>query len=120
MLQRRLLPYLGLMIVMVSTPAVAAEKARELTEKQKIDALIRAVSNLRNVRFVRRETELDALSAAEFLRAKWAFKSDEIDTAHDFIRVCSAAPDGQPYRFELNGESVTAEALLAAELARIT
>jgi|WetSurMetagenome_2_1015567.scaffolds.fasta_scaffold873044_2 hypothetical protein len=119
MLQRRVLPYLGLMVVMVSTPGLAAEKARELTEKQKIEALLRTVSGLKDVRFVRKETELDGISAAEFLRAKWTYKSDEIGSAHDFIRVCSSAPDGEPYRFELNGESMTAEALLAAELARL-
>jgi hypothetical protein len=121
MLQRRFLPYLGLMIVMVSVPALAAEKARELSEKQKIDALIRAVSGLKNARFIRKEATLDCPSAAEFLRAKAIYKSDEIVTARDFIRVCSAAPDGEKYVFRFDtGAAVPADAFFSFQLGLLT
>lgn len=105
------------MIVMVSVPALAAERARELSEKQKIEALIRTVSGLKNARFIRKDTTVDCASAGEFLRAKAIYKSDEIVTARDFIRVCTAAPDGEKYRLQFDaGQTVPVDAFLSFQL----
>lgn len=101
---------------MISTPALAADKSRELSEKQKIEALLRAVSGLKDARFIRKGTELDCVSAAEFLRAKYTYKSDEILTAEDFVRVCSASPDGEPYLFRLRGTTLPASTVLSLHL----
>jgi hypothetical protein len=73
----------------VNNPA-EAEPAGELTEKQKIEALINHVEEMAGAKFVRNETEYDAKTAAKFLRGKWE-QDAGIKTARDFIDKAASA-----------------------------
>jgi hypothetical protein len=101
-------------LAMLAAGLTAAEPA---DEKQKIEALITHVENLKGARFVRNDKEYDAKDAARFLRAKWEAGGDKIKTARDFIEMAASASStsGKPYliRFEGGKETKSGEYLLA-------
>jgi hypothetical protein len=92
----------------------AAEKPK--TEKQKIEALIKHVEELKDAKFVRNDTEYDAKTAARFLRGKWEANEDEIKTAKDFVEKAASVSSttGKPYliRFKEGKEVKSGEYLL--------
>jgi hypothetical protein len=87
------------------------------TEKQKIEALIKRVANLKDAKFVRNGSAYNADSAATFLRRKWEANESEVKTARDFIdKVASfSGTSGKPYliRFKDRGEIKSRDFLLA-------
>ena len=87
------------------------------TEKQKIEALIKQVANLKDAKFVRNGSAYNADSAATFLRRKWEANESEVKTARDFIdKVASfSGTSGKPYliRFKDGGEIKSRDFLLA-------
>ena len=87
------------------------------TEKQKIEALIKQVANLKDAKFVRNGSTYDADSAATFLRRKWGANESEVKTARDFIdKVASfSGTSGRPYliRFKDGGEMKSRDFLLS-------
>ncbi len=87
------------------------------SEKQKIEALIKQVANLKDAKFVRNGSAYNADSAATFLRRKWEANDSEVKTARDFIdKVASfSGTSGKPYliRFEDGGEIKSRDFLLA-------
>ena len=87
------------------------------TEKQKIEALIKQVANLKDAKFVRNGSAYNADSAATFLRRKWEANEFEVKTARDFIdKVASfSGTSGKPYliRFKDGGEIKSRDFLLA-------
>jgi Family of unknown function (DUF5329) len=87
------------------------------TEKQKIEALIKQVANLKDAKFVRNGSTYSADSAAVFLRRKWEANASEVKTARDFIdKVASfSGTSGKPYliRFKDGGEIKSRDFLLA-------
>jgi hypothetical protein len=99
---------------------LAADKP--LSEKEKIEALIKHVETLSNAKFVRNDTEYDAKTAAKFMRGKWRAKSDGIATARDFIEKAASvsSTSGKPYliRFK-DGKEVKSGEYLLAELKKI-
>ena len=86
-------------------------------EKQKIEALIKQVANLKDAKFVRNGSAYNADSAATFLRRKWEANESEVKTARDFIdKVASfSGTSGKPYliRFKDGGEIKSRDFLLA-------
>ena len=86
-------------------------------EKQKIEALIKQVANLKDAKFVRNGSAYNADSAATFLRRKWEANESEVKTARDFIdKVASfSGTSGRPYliRFKDGGEIKSRDFLLA-------
>jgi len=86
-------------------------------EKQKIEALIKQVANLKDAKFVRNGSAYNADSAATFLRRKWGANESEVKTARDFIdKVASfSGTSGKPYliRFKDGGEIKSRDFLLA-------
>ena len=121
MLLRRYVPYLGMMIVMVAAPQLRAGDELPPADKEKIESLIKTVENLKNAKFIRKGSEYDCGTAATFLRGKWNWKSSEIKTVQDFIRVCSAGGSGEgtPYFVRQDGKDTPAKDFFAAELARL-
>ena len=90
-----------------------------MTEAQRIDALIRAVEELPNAKFVRNDTEHDSKQAGEHLRLKMRESRGRCKTAEDFIRVCASGSSvsGKPYRIRFADGSVQpSEAFLRAKL----
>ena len=87
------------------------------SEKQKIEALIKQVANLKDAKFVRNGSTYNADSAATFLRRKWGANESEVKTARDFIdKVASfSGTSGKPYliRFKDGGEIKNRDFLLA-------
>src|SRR4029077_3397942 len=87
------------------------------SEKQKIEALIKEVANLKDAKFVRNGSNYNADSAAVFLRRKWEANESEVKTARDFIdKVGSfSGTSGKPYliRFKDGGEIKSRDFLLA-------
>jgi hypothetical protein len=94
-------------------------QGKSLTETQKIEALIKAVENLKDAKFIRNGSEYDAATAARFLKSKWEANARDIKTASDFIDKVGAASGttGRPYliRAKDGKESKSAD-FLRAEL----
>ncbi len=93
----------ALFLAVALGPAQAQE--RPTTEKQKIEALIKHVAEMKGAKFVRNDKEYDAKTAARFLRGKWEAKEAEIKTAKDFIeKVASvSSTTGKPYLIRPKG-----------------
>ena len=87
------------------------------SEKQKIEALIKQVADLKDAKFVRNGSAYNADSAAVFLRRKWEANESEVKTARDFIdKVASfSGTSGKPYliRFKDGGEIKSRDFLLS-------
>lgn len=87
------------------------------SEKQKIEALIKQVADLKDAKFVRNGSNYNADSAAVFPRRKWEANESEVKTARDFIdKVGSfSGTSGKPYliRFKDGGEIKSRDFLLA-------
>ena len=92
-------------------------------EKQKIEALIKYVSEMSDAQFVRNDSAYDAKTAAIFLRRKWKANDSEVKTAHDFIdkEATISGTSGKPYviRFK-DGREVKSRDVLSTELNEIT
>ena len=109
-------------IAACSQPPVHAVADHPLTEKEKIEKLITVVAEMKGAQFIRKDTAYDCKSAAEFMKGKWSWKSADIKTARDFVRICSAggAGEGTPYYIQYtDGARVTSAEFLSAELAKI-
>ena len=95
---------------------------KNLSEKQKIEALITHIEELKDASFVRNGTEYDAKTAATFLRRKWKSNESAIKTARDFIqKVASVSSNsGKPYMIRRkNGKESKSGEYLLAELKKI-
>jgi hypothetical protein len=89
------------LLLLVATAAPLDLRAAEKpgTEKEKIEALIKNLENLKDATFIRNNSDYDAKTAARFLRGKWQAHEKEIKTATDFIdKVASVSgTSGKPY-----------------------
>ncbi|MER3441527.1 MAG: hypothetical protein C4296_09160 [Gemmataceae bacterium] len=70
-----------------------------VAEKNKIEALIEHIENLRDATFVRNDRSYDAKTAARFMRGKWEANKADIKSARDFVdKVASvSSTTGKPY-----------------------
>lgn len=105
-------------VVLVALTARAAE----MTERQKIEALIKHVEGLKDAKFVRNGMEHDAKTAGKFLRGKWEHNAAEIKTASDFIdkAATKSTTTGKPYVIRLKGgKEVAGGDYLRAELKKL-
>jgi hypothetical protein len=112
-----------LAVVLATTcPARARAADKPLSEKEKIEALIKHVEGLKDAVFVRNDTEYDSQVAARFLRGKWEQREKEIKTARDFIDkvASSSSTTGKPYllRFK-GGREMKGGEYLRAELEKL-
>ncbi len=94
-----------------------AAEDKPTTEKQKIEALIKHVEELKDTKFVRNGQEYDGKAAARFLRGKWDANDSKIKTAKDFIEksASQSSTSGKPYmiKFKDGRETKSGEYLLA-------
>ena len=102
--------------------SLTAAQTAPAPEKQKIEALIGRVGQLKDVKIIRNGWSYEPATAARFLRGKWAANDAEIKTARDFIdRVASiSGTSGKPYliRFK-DGRELPSREFLLAELRTI-
>ena len=105
-------------LLLITIGHVAAASA-PTNEKQKIEALIRQVSDLKDARFIRNGATYNSNNAATFLRRKWQANQSEVKTARDFIdKVASiSGTSGKPYliRFK-DGREIHSRDFLLAKL----
>ena len=102
--------------------ATTAPARRTLSERQKIERLIKHVGSLDDAVFIRNDADHSCDEAAGHMRDKWKWKKQEISTARDFIRIAAtkSTVSGKPYliRFK-DGREVMCGAYLLGELDRI-
>jgi hypothetical protein len=100
----------------------AGAQSAPASERQKIEALIARVGDLKGAKIVRNGWSYEPSTAVRFLRGKWAARDAEIMTVRDFIdKVASVSgTSGQPYliRFKDGRESLSRD-FLFAELKKI-
>lgn len=72
----------------------------QLTEKEKIEALISSIEDLKNAKFYRNGILYNAATAANHLRMKYSKAGKEIKTAQDFIEKIASRSSitGQAYK----------------------
>ena len=106
------------LFLLITIGHVAAASA-PANEKQKIEALIKQVSDLKDARFVRNGSTYNSNNAATFLRRKWQANQSEVKTARDFIdKVASiSGTSGKPYliRFK-DGKEIHSRDFLLGKL----
>lgn len=111
-----------LTLVLLSTSVSLPAGEKTLTEKEKIEALLKHVGELKEAKFVRNGTEYDAATAAKFLRGKWDANADEIKTAVDFIEraASESSTSGKPYLIRMkDGKEIKSGEYLRVELKKI-
>ena len=109
---------LAFSLLLITTVQVAALSATA-TEKQKIEALIQQVSELKDARFVRNGSAYNSKSAAIFLRRKWQANQSEVRSARDFIdKVATfSGTSGKPYLIHFkDGKEIHSREFLLARL----
>jgi hypothetical protein len=72
----------------------------QITEKEKIEALISSIEDLKNAKFYRNGALYDATTAAKHLRMKYSKAGNKIKTASDFIEkiASKSSMTGQAYK----------------------
>ena len=106
--------------LLAAVPAHAQQPA--LSDEQKIEALIRAVADLRGAVFIRNGSEYEAKAAADHLRLKRDKAGSRVKSPDDFIRLCGSVSSlsGQPYQIRYaDGRVETSETFLRARLAEL-
>lgn len=110
----------GVMLTLVTAGAFPTlADGKELTEREKIEALIAHVESTRDAEFVRNGTRYTPAEAADFLRRKWRFHAGEVRTARDFIEkiASKSSTSGKPYLVKFkDGRQETSEKFLSAAL----
>jgi len=103
-------------------PVHLAGQTAPASEKQKIEALIKQVGELKDARFIRNGSTYEVATAVRFLRGKWEANDRQIRTARDFVeKVASfSGTSGQPYliRFK-DGRELKSRDFLLAELKKL-
>jgi len=99
-----------------------AAPARQLSEAQKIQALIASVEQLDGAVFIRNGTEHDAAKAAAHLRRKLGYAGKRVKTAEQFIDhlATGSSMTGKPYRIRFkDGQSVDSAVYFREQLRRL-
>jgi len=99
----------------------AADRASQMSEQDKIDALVQAVETRSDLKFIRLGTVHSSVEAAQMLRTKLRFAGSRVHTVDDFIdHVATATASGSPY-FVLypDGRRVPSSEFLREELKRL-
>ena len=103
-------------------PPVAAGQTASAAERQKIEALIKQVGDLKDAKFVRNGSTYEPSTAVRFLRGKWGANDSAVKSAREFIeKVASASgTSGTPYliRFK-DGREIKSREYLLAELQKL-
>ena len=91
-------------------------------ERQKIEALIKYVGDLKDTKFIRNGSSYEVSTAVQFLRGKWESNDAQVKTARDFIdKVASfSGTSGKPYLIRLkDGKEIPSREFFVTELRKI-
>jgi hypothetical protein len=103
-------------------PSFLCAQTAPLGEKEKIEALIKVVSQLKTAKFVRNGWTYSADTAATFLRSKWQANDSVVKSARDFIdRVATVSgTSGKPYLVRMkDGTEIPSRQFLFTELKKL-
>jgi hypothetical protein len=106
----------------MALPTIVAGQTAPAAERQKIESLIKQVSELKDAKFIRNGSTHDVSTAVRFLRGKWEANDVDVKTAKDFIdKVASASgTSGKPYLIRFNdGRQTRSRDFLLAELRKL-
>jgi len=106
----------------LTAPAFLQAQTEPLVEREKIESLIRLVSQFKTAKFVRNGWTYSADSAATFLRLKWQANDSTVKTARDFIdRIGSVSgTSGKPYLVRLeDGSEISGREFLLGQLKKL-
>ena len=112
---------LVLWLALLASSLAGATPPAAPTERQRIEALITAVAQLKGATFIRNGSEHSAAEAADHLRLKWKNAGQRVRTAEDFIRWCAteSSTSGRKYRIRLaDGREMDSADWFRAELRR--
>jgi len=105
------------LLTLGSVQVIGAQNTSQ-TENQKIEALIKYVSDMSDASFIRNGSSYNCKTAATFLRLKWAANDSSVKTARDFVEKIASVSgtSGKAYlvRFKDGGEVKSRDLLLAA------
>ena len=110
------------LLVILTAPSFVQAQDLPAPEKQKIEALIRQVGDLKNAKFVRNGSTYEPSTAVRFLRGKWAANKAEVKTARDFIDkvATQSGTSGKPYLMRFSdGNEIPSREFLLAELKKL-
>ena len=119
---RTLLGFLLVSLVVDVCTATADEPRKQLSEAEKIDALIRSVENEKGSVFIRNDEEHTPKAAADHLRSKRRYAGRKITTARQFIDklATGSSQTGKAYRIRLaDGKEMTSAEFLNGKLAKL-
>jgi uncharacterized membrane protein len=111
----------ALLLATVSATA-RADDPKAPGEKEKIEALIKAVEQMTDAKFVRNGTAYDGKAAADHMRRKWKKVEKDVRTARDFIRLAGTKSyeTGEVYRVRFkDGREVESAKWLTERLEEI-
>jgi len=122
MTAKGLIPLSALLLLLLAPPSFGQAQTLPTAEKQKIEALIKHVGDLKDAKFVRNGGTYEPSTAVRFLRGKWNANRSRVMSAQDFIdKVASlSGTSGKPYliRFD-DGKEIKSSEFLLAELKKI-
>jgi hypothetical protein len=119
---RGLFLFLALVSLSLWTPSWLGAQSVPAPERQKIEALIREVSELEGAKFIRNGKAYDVATAVRFLRGKWRANDEQVQTARDFVdKVASiSGTSGKPYLIHFkDGRETTSREFLLTELKKL-
>lgn len=101
--------------------ALPLARAAEMSEREKIDALIGMVESRKDLKFIRLGSEHSSTEAAQMLRTKLGFAGSRVKTADEFIKyVATQTVSGSPYYVLYpDGKRITSADFLRTELKRL-
>jgi hypothetical protein len=110
------------LFLLVAAPSILHAQNLPVTEKQKIEALIKQVGELKDAKFIRNGSTYEVSSAVRLLRGKWDANAAEVKSARDFIDTVASmsGTSGKPYliRFK-DGREIESREYLLAELQKL-
>ena len=121
-MSKRVVQFTILLIALLITPSIVRAQTVPVTEKQKIDALIEHVGELKDAKFIRNGSSYEPATAVRFLRGKWNANKAEVKTARDFIDkvATKSGTSGEPYLMRYSdGKEIPSREFLLAELKKI-
>ena len=121
-MSKRVVQFTILLIALLITPSIVRAQTVPVTEKQKIDALIDHVGELKDAKFIRNGSSYEPATAVRFLRGKWNANKAEVKTARDFIDkvATKSGTSGEPYLMRYSdGKEIPSREFLLAELKKI-
>jgi len=99
-----------ILTICISNATICQTKKAKLTEKEKIEALIKSVEKLENAKFYRNGSLYNAVDAGKHLRMKVSKAGNRVKTAQDFIEKIASKSSltGENYKIVFsNGKELT-------------